>query len=229
MTRTTTLFGLTTLLAAAPAAAHVSIASGVGFSDTNQEITFGVGHGCEGHDTRSVRIEIPPEVVSVRALNSDLGPATVELDAAGLVAAVSWEKPEAELLDADTNYYKLVLRLRVPNTPFQTLYFPAYQTCQSSDGTTLEVAWISTGPGEDEESEPAAALRIVPKRFPGWNRFTIGSEIDDLSLFFGDAAIVWRGDAAYSPNPVTVEAIGSTPDVTELGSLAEGDEIWVKY
>ena len=55
------------------------------------------------------------------------------------------------------------------------------------------------------------------------------TEIDNLSLFFGDAAIVWKGDAAYSSNPVTVEAIGSTPDVTELGSLAEGDEIWVKY
>ena len=57
----------------------------------------------------------------------------------------------------------------------------------------------------------------------------VGGEIDDRSLFFGDAAIVWKGDAAYSPNPATVELIGSTADVTELGSLAEGDEIWVKY
>jgi uncharacterized protein YcnI len=195
-------------------------------------VTFGVGHGCEGADTQKVRIEIPEAVVSVRALKSDLGDAVVETDDAGLVTAVTWEKLESEVLEADTNYYTVSLRLKVPNAPFTTLFFPAYQTCMSAEGDPIEVAWIAEV-GHDEEppegEEPAPGLMIVPARLPGWNKYTLADEIHHLDEFFGDALIVWKGDAAYSANPVTAELIAGTPDVTELVELAADDEIWVKY
>jgi uncharacterized protein YcnI len=224
------LFVATTILFTAPdTLAHVSITSGVALADTTQEITFGVGHGCEGSDTRAVRIELPPEVLSVRALNGDLGPAEIELDDAGLVTAVTWEKPEEDVLEDDTHYYELVLRLKVPNTPFQTLYFPAFQTCQKSDGTLLEVGWVATPGDGDTELEPAPELRIVPKRYAGWNRFVVPSDVDDLAVYFADALIVWKDDAAYSVNPATLELIANTSGVSTLGSLAAGDSIWVRY
>ena len=220
-----------TLMLASSASAHVGVSSGPGYADTNQLVSFGVGHGCEGSDTRSVRIEIPPQVVSVRALNSDLGPARVELNDAGLVSSVTWEKPESEVLDADTNYYTLTLRLRVPNAPFTTLYFPAYQTCQTRTGELIEVEWIATVPEDEvpDGQEPAAALSIHPARVPGWNKLTVPVAIDDLARFFADAAIVWKDEAAYSANPLTAELIVNTAGVTELDSLEAGDEIWVKY
>jgi len=208
--------------------AHVSIISGPGFAARTQEITFGVGHGCDGADTLSVRVDLPPEVVSVRALTSDFGPVTYERNTADVVTSVTWEKPQESVLDADTNYYKLTLRLGVPNQPFTTLYFAAVQTCQASDGTLTEVEWISTDPTA-MDVEPAAALVILPPRVPGWNQFTVPEAVEDLSVLFGDALIVWSGDAAYSANPTTAELIDGTPDVTALTTLDAGDEIWVKY
>jgi periplasmic copper chaperone A len=216
-------------LFAGGASAHVSIVSGPGFADNSQEISFGVGHGCEGRDTVSVRVEIPPQVVSVRALNSDLGPARVELDDAELVRAVSWEKNASSVLDGDYNYYKVTLRLKVPNEPFSTLYFPTRQVCLGADGEEIAVDWVSTEPEPAEGSEPAPALAILPKRFPGWNRFTLAAAVSDPALFFADAQIVWKGEAAYSANPFTTELIGQTAGVTALESLDAGDEVWVKY
>jgi periplasmic copper chaperone A len=222
--------GFSVASASSLANAHIGI-TGPGFADTNQVITFSVGHGCEGSDTRSVRVEIPSEVLSVRAVDSNLGRASVELDDAGLVSSVTWEKPESDVLPSDTNYYTLALRLRVPNQPFTTLYFPAYQTCQTADGELIEVAW-SAAASEDEApeaEEPAPALTILPARVTGWNKLTVPVDVEDLSVFFSDAQIVWKGEAAYSSNAATTELIGSTEGVSELTSLEEGDEIWVKY
>lgn len=219
--------GLIVLLAPAVSAAHIEVDSGPGFAGTTQEITFGVEHGCSGADTLSIRIEIPPEVLSVRAEPSGLGPATVELDDAELPVAVMWEKSEEDLLDADTNYYKLTLLLKVPDQPFTTLYFTVEQVCQASDGTKTQVDWASTDPESDEE--PAPDLSILPERFSGWNKYTLPEDIDDLSEFFSDALIVWRGDEAYSANPNTAELISNTSGVSELTALEADDEIWVKY
>jgi uncharacterized protein YcnI len=233
MRRTTSaaLAAATTMAFTSAASAHISVISGPAFADTSQEITFGVGHGCEGSDTLGVRVEIPAEIVSLRALNSDLGPAVVELDDAELVRAVSWEKNESSVLDADLNYYKLTVRVRVPNTPFVTLHFPTRQTCRTADGEEIVVDWVSTEPEEtaSEETEPAPALTILPKRFPGWNKFTVATPVANLSTFFGDAQIVWKGESAYSANPFTTELIGQTEGVSALESLEAGDEIWVKY
>ncbi len=219
------------LLAPALASAHISVASGPGFANTTQEISFGVGHGCAGADTYSVKIDIPAGVTSVRPERSDFGRVSVEKNAAGDVIAVIWQKPEAELLAGDISYYKLVIRLKVPNKPFTTLHFPTHQTCKASDGTLTTVNWVGTSEthGGGEEDEPAPALKIVPARKPGWNKYTVPSDMSDLSVFFGDAQIVWKGTAAYSPNAATVELAAGTSGVTALTELKANDEIWVKY
>ena len=210
------------LLAPALASAHVSVSSGPGFANATQEITFGVGHGCAGADTYSVKIDIPAGVTSVRPLRSDCGKATVEKNAAGDVIAVVWQKPDAELLASDFGYYKLVVRLKVPNQPFTTLFFPTHQTCKASDGTVTTVHWVATteSHGGSEEEEPAPALKIVPARKAGWNKFTVPGDIADLSGYFSDALIVWKGSAAWSANKATVELAKGTTGV---------DELWVKY
>src|ERR1700741_728844 len=100
------------VLFATRAEAHVSVSSGPAFAKATQEIKLGVGHGCEGADTLSVRVEIPAAVTSVRAVNSDLGRATVELSTAKLVTAVTWEKATEDVLPGDTNYYTLTLRIK---------------------------------------------------------------------------------------------------------------------
>lgn len=214
------------------ARAHISIASGPGFASTTQEIVFGVGHGCAGADTYRVRVEIPTDVLSVRPLRSDFGKVSVEKDAAGSITAVSWQKADADALDADIAYYKLVVRLKVPDKPFTTYFFKAHQTCRAMDGTLSTVGWtmLPTDPVVDGGAdEPAPTLVVLPARRPGWNRYTVAQAVPDVAAMFGDAQIVWKGTAAFSANPTTAELIGSTPGVTSLTALVANDEIWVKY
>ena len=80
-------------------------------------------------------------MTSVRPLRSDFGKVSVEKDAAGTITAVSWQKADADALDADLAYYKLVVRLKVPDQPFTTVFFPAHQTCRAADGTLSAVDW----------------------------------------------------------------------------------------
>ena len=188
-----------------------------------------------------MRLEIPAGVTSVRPERSDFGKVSVEKDAAGVITAVVWQKAVADALDSDIAYYKLVVRMKVPDVPFQTLYFPAHQTCRAMDGTMSVVDWIGTptttaatpdgGTDADAgaEPEPAPALVVLPARRAGWNKLTVAQAVADLSVVFGDAQIVWKGTAAYSANPTTVELINATTGVTALTSLDASDEIWVKY
>ena len=67
------------------------------------------------------------------------------------------------------------------------------------------------------------------QRYPGWNKFTVAQAIPELSVFFGDAVIVWKDSTAYSVNPTTADLIGTTSGVSKLSSLASSDVIWVKY
>lgn len=219
------------LLVPAIASAHVSVASGPGFANTTQEIVFSVGHGCEGSDTYSVKIEIPAGVTSVRPGRSDFGKVSVEKNAAGDVIAVIWQKPDEDLLAGDISYYKLAIRLKLPNQPFTTLYFPTHQTCKASDGTLLTTHWIGTpaNSGGSEAPEPAPAVQVVPARKAGWNKFTVPTAMPDLSVFFADAEIVWKGTAAYSSNPAITELAKATSGVSELTALQANDEIWVRY
>jgi hypothetical protein len=167
-------------------------------------------------------------------MSSDFGKVAIEKDAAGAITAVSWTKPTADALDADIAYYKLIVRLKTPNAPFTTLYFPALQTCRAMDGTMSTVNW-SMLPGvaapDAGEDEPAPTLAIVPAHKPGWNKVTVPAALAaaDLPTYFGDAQVVWKGSAAFSTNPATVDQIKATSGVTALTAVAAGDELWVKY
>jgi periplasmic copper chaperone A len=220
---------LVALVAPTAAWAHVSIGSGPAFADTTGEVTFSVGHGCEGSDTYRVEVEIPSGVTSVRPETSDFGDVNVMTDDAGTIVMVSWHKPEASVLPKDTQFYKLLVRLKPPAAPFTTLHFPAHQTCKAEDGTSTVVDWVGLDEEEGSDVEPAPVLHILPPRFPGWNKFAVPARVDDLAGFFPEAQIVWLDNAAFSVNPTTVELIGQTEGVTLLDAIPARSEIWVRY
>lgn len=218
------------VLVGAFANAHVGAATPVGFANTSQEVSFSVGHGVGGADTSSVRIQIPNGVSSVRPFFSDFAKPSIETDATGQTTAVSWQRPDADLLDKDYGYYKLTVRVRLPDAPFTTVYFPSRQVCKHLDGGTNTSEWSATTAAEiDAGVSPAPAIRVLPARRSGWNKYTVPVAVSDLSGYLGDAQIVWKGNAAYSANPATVEQIANTPGVNALTTISAGDEIWVKY
>lgn len=222
----TTIFLLAGALWSTRAEAHVDISSGPAAANATNEVAFSVGHGCTGSDTFKIVVDIPVGITSVRPMRSDFGTPGVTKDMAGTITSVSWQKPLSEALDGDTAFYKLIIRLKTPNQPFTTVYFPVHQTCRAKDGTMTTVDWVAQPGGT---GEPAAALKLVPARLSGWNKYTVPEAMTDLSVFFKDALIVWKGAAAYSANPNTASLITSTPGVTALTSLGAGDEVWVRY
>lgn len=209
------------LFVSGTAEAHVSLDQ-VGQAGQRQVLSFGVGHGCAGDDTLSVEIRLPEEVTSVRAVPWAFGDAEVVTSSAGVPIAVVFERPGVKA--ADDQYYTVQLRITVPDMPFETLYFPAIQTCRDESGTDTVVEWIGL-PGDPDE--PAPALTILPAHRPGWNRIEVTRATDPA--IFGEAQIVWQGDAAYSSNPAIMDLIGTTEGVTVLTELAPGTEIWVKF
>jgi uncharacterized protein YcnI len=215
-----------------PAWAHVTLSSGVGYANQSQVLTFSVGHGCEGADTVRVEVQIPKDVTSVRGIASPTwGEAQVLADDAGVVTSVVWSKDKAR--SVDDQFYQLGIRIKVPDAPFTTLYFPAKQTCRTPDGKETVVDWAQLPDQvkdvkEGEEASPAPVLPILPVRSPGWNKFTVKNDVSDLTVF-ADAQIVWSGDAAYSSNSTTMDLIKGESDVSVLTALKAGDEIWVKY
>jgi periplasmic copper chaperone A len=232
--RLTALVSVGLLSFASSALAHVSV-SGPGNAGQSQVLTFGVGHGCEGADTIGIEIQIPEEVLTVRAVPSVFGDAVVRTNDAGIVTAVAWTKADAR--QSDDQYYQLGIRIGVPDAPFTTLYFPTTQTCRAADGTETVVEWAALPTDDDQDAAPAAegeevppapALTILPVRRPGWNKFTVESAISTLTMF-DDAQIVWAGDAAYSSNPATLELIESDKSVKPLTRIKAGATIWVKY
>jgi uncharacterized protein YcnI len=215
---------------ASVALAHVSVTS-PGFAGTNQILTFGVGHGCEGADTVQLRVDIPEEIMSVRALPSPWGEAEVTRNDEDLVTAVTWTKADARPFD--DQYYQFSIRVGVPDAPFTTLYFEATQICRNADGEEITAEWSALpeeveAAGEDAELLEAPALLILPPRVPGWNKYTVADDITDLSIF-DDAQIVWSGDAAYSANLETAALIEDEEDVEVLTEIEADAEIWVKY
>ncbi len=211
--------------------AHITVGSGPATANSNNEVTFTVGHGCAGADTYRVTIDIPSGVTGVRPLRSDFGAPSVEKDLAGTITSVTWQKSLADALAADIALYKLVIRMKTPDQAFSTLYFAAHQTCRAADGTMTTVDWVGTPAQETDGGtvEPAPGLLVVPARLPGWNKYKLTGAMTDLSVFFKDAQIVWQGTSAYSANPSTVALIAGTSGVTPLTALKAGDEIWVKY
>jgi uncharacterized protein YcnI len=214
-------------LLSSTAIAHPSF-TGPAFSNTSgQKVTFGLSHGCSGSDTTSIRIEIPSQITSVRPLYSDFGAFTVTRNTATppQVTSITWTKTEPALAGDDA-FYEFVFRARVADVPFSQLQLNVTQTC--ADGTIIP--WDQ--PPGATSGEPAPLLTIVPPRTTGWNKITLATAIaeSDLPLYFKDAQIVWKGNAAFSTNLVTTMLISTTTGVTPLtGGLSIGDEIWVKY
>jgi uncharacterized protein YcnI len=135
------LLGTAISLVPAIAVAHISITSGPAYANTTQIIKFGVGHGCVGMDTYSVRVEIPASFTAVRPMPSDFGKVSVETDATGTITAVIWQRTAEETLDTDIAYYELAIRGKIGDNAFSTVYFPTRQICRAPDGGTSSTDW----------------------------------------------------------------------------------------
>ena len=138
---------------AGPASAHVSPSISEAPAGSFQAVTFRIGHGCEGADGDTERVEIQmPEGVEAATPQAIPGwDATV--DDAGPVVVTFAGGP----LSHD-QYLEFGVAVQMPDTPGETALFPTIQTCVSGE----EIAWVEETPESGEEPEsPAPAVAIT--------------------------------------------------------------------
>lgn len=232
-------FALLALFVPSLASAHITIASGPAIANkSGQKITFAVNHGCTDKDnnkldTLSIQVDIPTGIdpTSVRPMPSDFAATPVVSRTGTSVTSIKWSRDPVDLQSDDLAYYEITLRLKVADVPFTRIPFVITQVCRPHGGTAdddVTVVW--TGPSTNPE--PSPQLVVVPAHSPGWNKLVLTAPVAaaDLGAYFGDAQIVWKGTAAFSPNATVAALIAGTAGATVLSTaLAAGDEIWVKY
>jgi hypothetical protein len=197
--------------------AHVSFVANNAYAGKSYVATANIPHGCEDdagnkYDTIKIEMSIPAGFTSVRPADATFGPASVEKDEAGNVTKMIWTKTAAAAT-SDDFLYQVTFRGTLPANALQSLAFTTTQTCAGDQSFTWE--------GTD-----APALKVLPVRNSGWNKYTAQTALDEATIkaYFADAQIVWSNGAAYSANSVTNGLI-----ITKLTSIAQGAEYWVKY
>lgn len=155
------------LIAAAPASAHVSISPGEAQAGAYTVSTVSVPHGCDGSATTKIAIKIPKEILSVtptrqpfwtveKVMTKVDPPAT---DAHGnevtervgqIVYTAKEPLPEGQRDAFELSY-------QVPDVAGETLLFPTVQICEKG-----ETAWVEETPkGGEEPAHPAPTLTVV--------------------------------------------------------------------
>lgn len=235
---------------AGQASAHVSITNAPLITGKTQEIIFGVPHGCSeivggvsiAYDTLRVEVDIPTTLTGLRPADNSFGNATVIKDDKGVITKVVWAKPDTENKGADSHFYSFSLRAKITAPAFTTVYLPTTQFCKKSNGDEISVAWTATNTTHGSHkvsaatevttneisTNPAPSFLAYPARTKGWNKYTAPDHLHDMSVF-NDAEIVWKGDAAYSVNPNTIELINADASATPLSEIHPDEIFWVKY
>ena len=159
------LAGVAVLATAPAAAAHVTANPGEGPAGGFAMIAFRVPHGCGDSPTTSLAIQIPPGVVNVApqavpgwVVETVEGPLAEPVESHGEtisegVTEVTWTGGPLD----PHQFTDFGLSMRLPDTPGETVYFPAVQRCE-----TGETRWIQIPvEGQPEPDEPAPAVLIA--------------------------------------------------------------------
>lgn len=158
----------TSLIAAAPAAAHVTIAPGAAPADGYATLQVQVPHGCDGSPTKAIRLQIPESVPRVTPqvhpgweVTTKDGPKdAVELHGEAVtrgVKEVTWTATEAgPLPDGRLDVFGMSVKLPAGQAG-DPVYFPTVQQCVKG-----ETGWIQIPqPGESEEDLESPAPAVV--------------------------------------------------------------------
>ncbi|AEF41500.1 YcnI family protein [Hoyosella subflava] len=197
-------------LAPATAAAHVTVSANTTEAGQYSVLTVGIPHGCDGASTTSVAIQIPEVFTNVTPTvnpNWEVEKVMERLDppvedghggerterVAEVVYTANTPLPD-DLRDT------FELSVRLPETPGETLYFPAIQECEEG-----EVAWTQIAAEGQDASDfdyPAPAVTL-----------TAASADDD-----GDTTAADTDSAGVSG--LSVAALGLSAVAVVLGGAA---------
>ncbi len=230
-------------------------------ANSTSEIVFIVPHGCNDEavptppanlDTTKIQVTVPAAIVAATKAASlrpshqgEFGQVARETLDDGSVR-FTWSKVTAQA-PADDQLYKVSIRLKTPAAAANDMTIKKYtflttQICAVPGAAEYVLDWGAAN---------SPTLLSFPDKRKGFNAYKLdattladftptgaGTHAAKLKSYFGDAAIVWIGKRAYSPNPHTVAKIDAlvAADLTysNLGTetgvaLTADDTLWVKY
>ncbi|MFY1633962.1 YcnI family protein [Solwaraspora sp. WMMB335] len=183
------------LLAGAPAAAHVTVTPSVTTAGSYTVLTVSVPHGCDGSATTEVAIQIPEPINAVTPtvnqgwtvakVMAELDPPVTDSHGNELTERVTEIVYTAKTPLPDDHRDAFELSLRLPETPGETLIFPAVQTCEQG-----ETAWAQVpedGQDGHELDHPAPSFVLTAAEDDGEHAGD-GASSDDEVGEDGDAA-----------------------------------------
>lgn len=148
------------LLAPAAASAHVEAKpDGAPTAGSNLDLTFGIGHGCDGSPTTSVRIEYPTEGIAGPKPIAQAG-WSIEVENngdAGAPSAVTFTPAEPV---SDDVRAEVRINVGLLSDASGTLAFPVEQTCE--DGSTSWDQVAEDGQDPHDLESPAPVLEVEP-------------------------------------------------------------------
>jgi uncharacterized protein YcnI len=152
------------------ASAHVTAHPDTGTAGSSFETEFDVSHGCDGSATVSVSMKIPAEVAFVKPRLKPGWKITIKTRKLDGVPPSSHGRSITETADEVTwrggplpnaMYDGFSLRMRLPNQPGATLYFPAIQQCQKGIHRWVEIP--GPGQGWTDMREPPPFVKVIPR------------------------------------------------------------------
>jgi periplasmic copper chaperone A len=164
-----------TMVAAAPASAHVTVTPSDATAGAFTVLTVSVPHGCDGSPTTRVELQIPEQILSVTPTRNafyDVDTTVAELDepvtdeegneVTERIGSVVYTAKEP-LPDGMRDTFEL--SFQVPDAAGETLTFPAIQTCAEEQTAWVEVP--EDGQDAEELEHPAPAFEVLPAEGSG--------------------------------------------------------------
>jgi uncharacterized protein YcnI len=174
MIRISLLAAAGALALSSAALAHVTLEQKEAAIGASYKAVLRVPHGCEGSATVALRVRIPQGFLDVKPmpkpgwkLEVKRGPYAkpVSLRDAKVsegVIEVDWSG--GNLPDAYYDEFVLTGTIGDDSAAGQTMYFPVVQECEKGINRWIEIPVAGAPAANGGQSEPAPALRLLPKR-----------------------------------------------------------------
>ncbi|HEY2228303.1 MAG TPA: DUF1775 domain-containing protein [Xanthobacteraceae bacterium] len=174
MFRTTLLAVAGAFAGASIAFAHITLENQQAAVSASYKAVLRVPHGCDGSATVAVRVRIPDGFIEIKPmpkpgwkLDISRGKYRKPASMRGTpitegVTEVDWSG--GNLPDAYYDEFVLTGYVADEAQAGQTMYFPVVQECEKGVNRWIEIPSDGAHADHGEAGEPAAALRLLPKR-----------------------------------------------------------------
>jgi len=178
-----------TLVAAAPASAHVTVSPSDATAGAFTVLTVSVPHGCDGSPTTRIEMQIPEQILEVTPTRNpfyEVETKVTELDepvtdgdgneVTERIGSVVYTADEP-LPDGMRDTFEL--SFQVPDVAGETLTFPTVQTCAKGKTAWIEVP--EEGQDAEELESPAPAFEVLPVEESGSETAATSDSVQEAS------------------------------------------------